>query len=125
MVMASGRWLGVRLDLVAALLIGTVAMAAVLTSQDPGNYIYILKQLFDKSGVNIDCPVSYGRTSAEGKLTSDQAFFFSEECESIATRESAVWKGEKKERLIQLLHESSAASPESGLLSDWSKNKSL
>ena len=76
MVMASGRWLGVRLDLVAALLIGTVAMAAVLTSQDPGNYIYILKQLFDKSGVNIDCPVSYGRTSAEGKLTSDQAFFF-------------------------------------------------
>ena len=36
MVMASGRWLGVRLDLVAALLIGTVAMAAVLTSQDAG-----------------------------------------------------------------------------------------
>ena len=29
---------------------------------------------------------------------------FSEERESIATRESAVKKGEKKERLIQLLH---------------------
>ena len=40
-------------------------------------------------------------------------------------RESAVWKREKKEHLIQLLDESSAASPESGLLSDWSKNKSL
>ena len=35
------------------------------------------------------------------------------------------WSGEegKKERLIQLLHTSSAASPESGLLSNWSKNK--
>ena len=31
----------------------------------------------------------------------------------------------KKERLIQLLHVSSAASPESGLLSNWSKNKKL
>ena len=39
MVMASGRWLGVRLDLVAALLIGAVALAAVLTAQDAGNYI--------------------------------------------------------------------------------------
>ena len=29
----------------------------------------------------------------------------------------------EKVRLIHLLHESSAASPESGLLSDWSKNK--
>ena len=69
MVMASGRWLGVRLDLVAALLIGAVAMAAVLTSQDAGNYINILKQLFDKSGVDIDCSASYGPTSAEGKRT--------------------------------------------------------
>ena len=39
MSMASGRWLGVRLDLVAALLIGAVALAAVLTSQDAGNYV--------------------------------------------------------------------------------------
>ena len=31
----------------------------------------------------------------------------------------------KKERLIQLLHESSAASPKSGLLSNWSKNKKI
>ena len=38
MVMASTRWLGVRLDFVAALLIGAVALAAVLTSQDAGNY---------------------------------------------------------------------------------------
>ena len=39
MSMGSGRWLGVRLDLVAALLIGAVALAAVLTSQDAGNYV--------------------------------------------------------------------------------------
>ncbi|XP_078361824.1 ATP-binding cassette sub-family C member 4-like [Oculina patagonica] len=34
MVMASGRWLGVRLDLLASLLIGVVALAAVVVSQD-------------------------------------------------------------------------------------------
>ncbi|KAL9956480.1 hypothetical protein ACROYT_G037960 [Oculina patagonica] len=34
MVMASGRWLGVRLDLLSSLLIGAVALAAVLASQD-------------------------------------------------------------------------------------------
>ena len=34
-------------------------------------------------------------------------------------------EGRKKQRLIQLLHESSAASPYSGLLSNWSKNKRL
>ncbi|KAL9956481.1 hypothetical protein ACROYT_G037962 [Oculina patagonica] len=34
MVMASGRWLSVRLDLLASLLIGAVALAAVLASQD-------------------------------------------------------------------------------------------
>ena len=38
MVMASGRWLGVRLDLLISLLIGAVALAAVLVSQDPGRY---------------------------------------------------------------------------------------
>ena len=32
-------------------------------------------------------------------------------------------EGRKKQRLIQSLHESSAASPDSGLLSNWSKNK--
>jgi len=36
MVMASGRWLGVRLDLLASLLIGGVSLAAVLVSQDAG-----------------------------------------------------------------------------------------
>ena len=32
-------------------------------------------------------------------------------------------EGRKKQRLIQLLHESPAARPDSGLLSNWSKNK--
>ena len=39
MVMASGRWLGVRLDFLTSLLIGAVALAAVLASQDAGNYV--------------------------------------------------------------------------------------
>ena len=38
MVMASGRWLGVRLEVITSLLIGTVALAAVLASQDAGKY---------------------------------------------------------------------------------------
>lgn len=38
MVMASGRWLGVHVDLLTSLLIGTVAVAAVLVSQDAGRY---------------------------------------------------------------------------------------
>ena len=41
MVMASGRWLGVRLDLLASLLIGAVALAAVLVSQDAGKPIKV------------------------------------------------------------------------------------
>ena len=36
MVMASGRWLGVRLDILASMLIGAVSLAAVLVSQDAG-----------------------------------------------------------------------------------------
>ena len=39
MVIASGRWLGVRLDVIMSLLIGTVALAAVLGSQNAGKYI--------------------------------------------------------------------------------------
>jgi len=39
MVMASGRWLGVRLDLLASILIGAVSLAAVLVSQDTGRCI--------------------------------------------------------------------------------------
>ena len=38
MVMASERWLGVHVDLLASLLIGSVAVAAVLISQDAGRY---------------------------------------------------------------------------------------
>ena len=36
MVMASGRWLGVRLDILASMLIGIVSLTAVLVSQDAG-----------------------------------------------------------------------------------------
>ena len=39
MVMASGRWLGVRLDLLISMLIGAVSLAAVLVSQDAGRCI--------------------------------------------------------------------------------------
>jgi len=38
LVMASGRWLGVRLDVLASLLIGSVALTAVFMSQDAGWY---------------------------------------------------------------------------------------
>ena len=36
MVMAAGRWLAVRLDLLTSTLIGAVALAAILVSQDAG-----------------------------------------------------------------------------------------
>ena len=39
MVMASGRWVGVRLDIITSLLIGAVVLAAVLVSQDAGEYV--------------------------------------------------------------------------------------
>ena len=39
MVMAAGRWLAVRLDLLTSTLIGAVALAAILVSQDAGKYI--------------------------------------------------------------------------------------
>ena len=38
MVMASGRWLGVRLDLIASFMTTAVALSAVLVSQDAGRY---------------------------------------------------------------------------------------
>ena len=44
LVMASGRWLGVRLDLLASMLIGVVSLAAVLVSQDAGKYICKINQ---------------------------------------------------------------------------------
>ena len=36
--MASGRWLGARLDLLTSVLIAVVALAAVVVSQDAGRY---------------------------------------------------------------------------------------
>ena len=39
MIKASARWLGVRLDLLASMLIGAVSLAAVLVSQDAGRCI--------------------------------------------------------------------------------------
>ena len=38
MVMASARWLGVRLDVVASLIVGSVAAAALFVAQDAGKY---------------------------------------------------------------------------------------
>ena len=46
MVMASGRWLGARLDCLASLLVGAVAVAAILVSQDAGK-LKILSNVFD------------------------------------------------------------------------------
>ena len=48
MVMASGRWLGVRLDILASMLIGIVSLAAVLVSQDAGRCICKVKENFYK-----------------------------------------------------------------------------
>ena len=38
MVVASHRWLGVRLDSLSALLTGVVALAALFVAQDAGKY---------------------------------------------------------------------------------------
>ena len=46
MVMASGRWLGTRLDCLASLLVGAVALAAILVSQDAGK-LKILTNIFE------------------------------------------------------------------------------
>ena len=48
MVMASGRWLGTRLDCLASLLVGAVALAAILVSQDAGK-LTILSNVFSFS----------------------------------------------------------------------------
>ena len=45
MVMASGRWFGARVDLLASLLIAVVALAAVVVSQDAGGYILKTRQV--------------------------------------------------------------------------------
>ena len=44
MVVASARWLSVRLDLLSSLLTGSVAIAAVLVSQDAGVFTYSCHQ---------------------------------------------------------------------------------
>ena len=44
MVVASARWLAVRLDLLSSLLTGSVAIAAVLVSQDAGVFTYSCHQ---------------------------------------------------------------------------------
>jgi len=58
-VKASGRWLGVRLDLLGSILIGAVSLAAVLVSQDAGRCIY---------KINIDV------TNSEGLPVSKHAY---------------------------------------------------
>ena len=51
MVVASNRWLGVRLDFLSALLIGVVALAAIFVSQDAGKYNFILLKQKTKTHV--------------------------------------------------------------------------
>ena len=55
MVMASGRWLGVRLDLLASMIIGAVSLAAVLVSQDAGRCICKVNQSRPKKLQNHAC----------------------------------------------------------------------
>ena len=43
MVLASGRWLSVRIELLSSLLTGVVALAAILVSQDAGRCDHITK----------------------------------------------------------------------------------
>ena len=57
-VMASGRWLGVRLDCLASLLAGAVAVAAVLVSQDAGK-LKILGNVFESFYLSRICIVIY------------------------------------------------------------------
>jgi len=45
MVMASGRWLGVRMNFLVSILIGAVSLGAVLVSQDAGRCIYLRRVL--------------------------------------------------------------------------------
>ena len=45
MVIASTRWFGVRMDVITSLLIATVALAAVLASQEAGKDV-MLAQCF-------------------------------------------------------------------------------
>lgn len=52
MVVASGRWLGVRLDFLSELFIGAVAVLAVIMSQDAGKRNEQMKRAEEMS-VNI------------------------------------------------------------------------
>ncbi len=42
MVLAGTRWLGIRLDLLSALLVGAVALTAALYSHDSGKLFFVL-----------------------------------------------------------------------------------
>ena len=46
MVLAGTRWLGIRLDLLSALLIGAVALLAALYSQNNGEEMFYIAYLF-------------------------------------------------------------------------------
>ncbi|KAL9951147.1 hypothetical protein ACROYT_G043760 [Oculina patagonica] len=74
MVMASGRWLGVRLDLLASLLIGAVALAAVLVSQDAAfaglALVYVIKSaVITQYAVRKTSDVENFMTSVERVMT--------------------------------------------------------
>ena len=58
MVMASGRWLGTRLDCLTCLFVGAVALAAVLVSQDAGK-LKILINVFESYYLLLICIVVY------------------------------------------------------------------
>ena len=64
MVMASGRWLGVRLDLLASMLTGAVSLAAVLVSQDAGRCTCKVNQSRSKKKETIQRTCHYKTTLA-------------------------------------------------------------
>ena len=59
MVVASHRWLGVRLDSLSALFTGVVALAALFVSQDAGKYNLILLKQKTKPHVQMGDLISY------------------------------------------------------------------
>lgn len=74
MVMASGRWLGVRLDLLASILIGAVSLAAVLVSQDAAwaglSLVYVIQtSMITQYAVRKTSDVENFMTSVERVMT--------------------------------------------------------
>ena len=74
MVMASGRWLGVRLDLLASMLIGTVSLAAVLVSQDAGRCICKVNQNRPKTPIR-NLRISHYETTLASFGKADQYIY--------------------------------------------------